>query len=123
LNVKTYIDTGLDLTLLARNKELVERNQNDPLRFDKATPRFAIEGLNAQKRLFNSGALIRVPVIIQQGGADQILIPEKNKEFFDSISSEDKTWKLYPDLFHEPWEDPGGEEMLNDMFAWLDERA
>ena len=123
LNVKTYIDNGLDLTLLARNAELVERNRNDPLRFDKATPRFAIEGLDAQKRLFNSGALIRVPVIVQQGGADQILIPEKNKEFFDSIASEDKTWKLYPDLFHEPWEDPGGEEMLNDMFAWLDERA
>ncbi|TFF93740.1 alpha/beta fold hydrolase, partial [Candidatus Thorarchaeota archaeon] len=73
LNVKTYIDNGLDLTLLARNQELVERNQNDPLRFDKATPRFAMEGLNASKTLFESGHKVTVPLIMQQGGEDQIL--------------------------------------------------
>lgn len=123
LNVKIYIDNGLDLSLLARNQEVVERNRNDPLRFDKATPRFAIEGLNASKNLFESGNNVHVPLIMQQGGADEILDPAKNRQFFDSIASEDKTWKLYPDLYHEPFEDSGGEELLNDMFAWLEERA
>ncbi|MGQ4911020.1 MAG: lysophospholipase [Candidatus Thorarchaeota archaeon] len=123
LNVKTYIDNGLDLTLLARNKEVVERNQNDPLRVDKVTPRFAIEGLDTSKRVSKSGPRIHVPLIMQQGGSDQILIPEKSKEFFDSIASEDKTWKLYPDLYHEPFEDPGGDELLDDLFAWLDAHA
>ncbi len=123
LNVKTYIDNGLDLSLLARNQEVVERNQNDPLRWDKVTPRFAIEGLNTAKRLFNSGAEVRVPLIMQQGGEDMILIPDKNKEFFDTIASKDKTWKLYPTLYHEPFFDPGGEELLKDMFSWIDERV
>jgi alpha-beta hydrolase superfamily lysophospholipase len=123
LNTKNYIDNGLDLSLLAENPEVIERNKNDPLRFDKVTPRFAIEGLNASKRLFKSGSEVRVPLIMQQGGEDKILIPEKNKEFFDTIASEDKTWKLYPSLCHEPFFDPGGEELVKDMFAWLDERA
>ena len=51
-----------------------------------------------------------------------ILDPDRNKEFFDNITSEDKTWKLYPGLYHEPFQEEGSEEVLADMFEWLDKR-
>ncbi|MFW9888706.1 MAG: alpha/beta hydrolase, partial [Candidatus Thorarchaeota archaeon] len=57
---------------------------------------------------------------LQQSENDLILVPEKNREFFGNIASEDKTFKMYPGLYHEPFEDPGGEELANDMFAWLE---
>jgi len=122
LNVKTYIDDGLRLDLISRNQEVVQRNMDDPLRFDKVTPRYAIEGLRASKMLFESASRIKLPVIVQQTGDDMILIPEKNKVFFDNIGSEDKTWKLYPGLYHEPFEESGGEEFLADIFSWIEER-
>ncbi|MHA1613696.1 MAG: serine aminopeptidase domain-containing protein, partial [Candidatus Thorarchaeota archaeon] len=84
--------------------------------------RFAIEGLNGSTDTFASAHRITHPVLVQQSGGDLILIPEKNKDFFDRISSEDKTWKLYPDLYHQPFEDEGGEEVLADIFAWIEER-
>jgi len=121
-NVKTYIDNGLDLDILARNPKVVQQNREDPLRVDRVTPRFAIEGLNGSTDTFASAHRITHPVLVQQSGGDLILIPEKNKDFFDRISSEDKTWKLYPDLYHQPFEDEGGEEVLADIFAWIEER-
>jgi len=123
VNAKTLFPNGLRHDLIARNPEVVKRNREDPLRFDKATGRFAVEGLRAKEEAYLNGARILLPVIVLQGGQDQILIPEKNKIFFDSISSEDKTWKLYENLYHDPYEDEGGDEMLNDLMAWLDERA
>ena len=122
LNVKSYFDNGLDYDLIAANPEIVKRNREDPLRFDKATPRFAVEGLKASKDAFENAYLIKNPVFVPQAGNDRITVPEKNKEFFDRIGSEDKTWKIYPDLEHEPFEDEGGEEFLADIFAWIDQR-
>ncbi|MBE0527559.1 MAG: alpha/beta hydrolase, partial [Candidatus Thorarchaeota archaeon] len=122
LNVKSYFDNGLDLEKLASNPAVIKLNKEDPLRFDKATPRYAIEGLNASKDTFENAYRIKHPVLVLQTGEDQILIPEKNKEFFDNIGSKDKTWKLYPGLNHQPFEDEGGEVVLADIFSWIEER-
>ncbi|MFW9870415.1 MAG: alpha/beta hydrolase [Candidatus Thorarchaeota archaeon] len=121
LNVKMYFDNGLDHELISRNPEIVKDNKEDPLRFDKATPRYAIEGLKASKDAFNSANRITVPVLVQQSGDDLILDPDRNKEFYDNIASDDKTWKLYPGLYHEPYHEEGGEEVFADMFSWLEE--
>ncbi|MDF1541421.1 MAG: lysophospholipase [Candidatus Thorarchaeota archaeon] len=123
VNAKMLFPNGLNFDLLATNPEVVKRNREDPIRFDKVTGRFAVKGLKAKDEAYLNGARILLPVLVLQGGDDQITIPEKNKKFFDSISSEDKTWKQYDGLYHDPYEDEGGEEMLNDLLAWLDERA
>ncbi len=121
LNAKVYFNNGLDYELISRNPEIVRDNREDPLRFDKATPRFAIEGFKASKDAFNSASRITAPVLVQQSGDDFILDPERNKEFFDNIASEDKTWKLYPGLYHEPYHEEGREEVFTDMFSWLED--
>jgi lysophospholipase len=123
MNAKMLFDNGLRLDLVARNPEVQKRNMDDPLRFDKATGRFAAEGLKAKDEAYLSGAKILIPVVVLQGGDDQILIPEKNKKFFDAIGAEDKTWKLYDGLYHDPYEDEGGEEMLNDLMDWINSRS
>ncbi len=123
INVKSKFDMGLNLDLISRNPEVVRRNKEDPLRITTCTPRFGAEGLRAREEGFNLGNEIKIPVILQQSEDDLILIPEMNKEFFESIASEDKTFKMYPDLYHEPFEEPGGEVFLEDMFSWLDKRV
>jgi alpha-beta hydrolase superfamily lysophospholipase len=122
LNIKMYIDNGLDFDLLAKNKDVVELNKTDPLRFDKATPRYAMEGLGASKDTVENAYLIKHPIFIPQAGNDQITVPEENKEFFDRIGSEDKTWKLYPGLCHQPFEDEDGGAFVSDIVTWVEER-
>ncbi|MBY8996369.1 MAG: lysophospholipase [Candidatus Thorarchaeota archaeon] len=121
LNAKMYFSNGLDYDLISRNPEVVKSNREDPLRFDKATPRYGIEGFKASEEGFNFASKITLPVLVQQSGEDMILDPERNKEFFDNIVSEDKTWKLYPGLYHEPFQEEGGEEVLTDLFGWLEQ--
>ena len=122
LNVKSYFDNGLVHDKLAQNPAVVQMNKDDPLRFDKATPRYAIEGLGASKDTFDNAYRIKHPVFVPQAGNDQITVPEKNQEFFGRIGSDDKTWKLYPDLWHQPFQDEGGEIVLSDVFSWIEER-
>lgn len=122
-NSMRYFDNGLVHEYLSRNQEIVQRNRNDPMRFDKATPRFAIEGLKAREEASLLGPEITLPIFVPQSAEDKILIPEENEVFFDTIASEDKTWKLYPELYHEPWEEEGGDEMLQDILDWLDKHV
>ncbi len=122
LDVKKQFDNGLNYDLIAANPELVERNRNDPLRWDKVTPRFATEGFKAREVTFESAHMLTDPIIVLQTGNDQILDPELNRDFYMRIGSEDKTWKFYEDLYHEPWEDEGGEVVLEDMVEWIEAR-
>jgi alpha-beta hydrolase superfamily lysophospholipase len=119
LNVKPHFDSGLNLDLVAKNPEVVSRHKEDPLRVERVTPRYAKEGLEAKDNMFESAEELTVPVIMAQSGDDRIVDPEENKDFYDRIASEDKTWKMYEGFYHEPFEDEGGEKMLAELHEWL----
>ncbi len=122
LNVKRYVDIGIDYADVSRSPENIEKLEKDPLRVNIVTPRFGIEALKASKDAFRASSVITMPVIIQQAGADILVIPEKSKEFFDNLSSSDKTWKLYEGLYHQLHEEPEKEQVLGDLYSWLDKR-
>ena len=122
LNVKRYFASELNYSDASRNPENVKRLENDPLRFDIVTPRFGMEGLKASKDAFRSAPDIRMPVYLQQAGADKLVIPEKSKEFFENLGSADKTWRLYEGLYHQLHEEPEKEQVLGDLYGWLDKR-
>jgi alpha-beta hydrolase superfamily lysophospholipase len=123
LNIKKKFDNGLNYDLISRNQDVCRRNRDDPLRYDRVTPKYAIEGLKARARSALMGPELTTPVLIVQPLEDQIVIPSKSKEFYETVASEDKSYKEYPVLFHEPFEEPGGEEVLADFISWLDERS
>ena len=122
LNVKRYFETGLDYSDASRNPENVERMENDPLRVNVVTPRFGIEGLKASKEALRSASMIVMPVLLQQAGADKLVNPEKSREFYENLGSKDKTWHLYDSLYHQLHEEPEREQVLGDLYAWLDKR-
>jgi alpha-beta hydrolase superfamily lysophospholipase len=86
------------------------------------TPRFGVEGLKAAQEGFDSAALIKMPVLLQQAGDDKLVDAERSREFFDNISSPDKTWKLYEGLYHQLHDEPEKEKVLGDMEDWVEER-
>lgn len=122
LNVKRYIDNKVDFSDTTRSPAVAEKHENDPLRFQMVTPRFGIEGLKAAKEAFHSAGLIRLPVLLQQAGADKVVDVDKVREFFDNLASQDKTWKLYEGLYHELHEEPEKDIVLGDTMAWLEKR-
>jgi alpha-beta hydrolase superfamily lysophospholipase len=122
LNVKRYFASNLKYEEMTRNPSIVKEHETDPLRFEMVTPRFGIEGLKASDDAFKSATYIRIPVLLQQAGLDKAVNPKRSKEFFDHLSSIDKTWKLYEGLYHELHVEPERDLVLSDIEAWLEKR-
>lgn len=122
LNVKRYVPSDINYEDTTRNAKVIKDMETDPLRFEMVTPRFGIEGLRASDDGFNSASSIRLPVLLQQAGADKLVDPEKSEEFFGALSSADKTWKLYEGLYHQLHNEPERKQVLDDMTDWLENR-
>jgi alpha-beta hydrolase superfamily lysophospholipase len=122
LNFKRYFTSDIDYANASRNPETVKRYETDPLRFERVTARFGNQALRAMKDAFHSAPRIMMPVLIQQAGDDKLVKPESSKQFFDNIASADKTWKLYEGLYHVIHEEPEREQVLGDLYNWLDTR-
>lgn len=122
LNVKRYFSSGINFEDASRNPSVIREHETDPFRVNEITPRFGIEALRASDDAFASASLIRLPILLQQAGADKLVSPEKSKEFYEDIASEDKTWKLYDSLYHEIHMEPERDQVLSDMSDWLEKR-
>ena len=122
LNVKRYYEGEVELSDGSRNPDVIRRHETDPLRFHGVTPRFGIESLKASEQTFKEGARIALPVFYQQAGEDKLISPERSKEFFESVASKDKTFRMYEGLYHELHEEPEKDMVLADMYGWLQKR-
>ncbi len=122
LNVKKMISNGVTLEYLSRDPDVVKKHKEDELRYELVTPRFGAEGLSALDKAFRASPLIKIPTLVQQAGQDKIVVADKNKEFFENLGSPDKTWLYYEDLYHEVFNEPEKEQVLQDMENWLEKR-
>ncbi len=122
LNVKKYFSDDTPTEYATHNPEALRQMENDPLTWDLATPRFAISGLRAMKQAMNAAPLITLPVLVQQAGDDMVVPPEKVREFYERLSSKDKTWILYEGFYHALHFEPERERVFEDTYAWLERR-
>ena len=56
------------------------------------------------------------------GGQDTVTDPAAAREFFDRIGSEDKTLSIYPKMMHEPLNEIGRQQVLDDVLRWIEPR-
>ena len=56
------------------------------------------------------------------GGQDPIVDPAAARELYDRLGSEDKTLLLYPKMLHEPLNELGREQVLDDLARWIEPR-
>lgn len=69
---------------------------------------------------------VSLPFIVVHGGADTVTDPSVSQSLYESASSKDKTFKLYPGMWHaltsgEPQESI--DLVFRDIVGWLDDRS
>jgi len=69
--------------------------------------------------LVNASNLL-CPTLILQAGSDKIADSSKSKEFFDKVRSGDKTYKEFPGLLHDLWNEKGRIQVYLEMYIWLE---
>lgn len=106
-------------TNLARDPQVVQAYENDPLVFRVMTVRWGTEYLGHLKNAPIVATKIDLPLLVVQGEKDRLCEPEPAQALFDKFASQDKTFNLYPDRFHEIHNDFGWEEVVQDISSWM----
>lgn len=107
---------------ISRDPEEVRRFVEDPLFVGKSSARWAVEILATQPDVKNRASEISLPILMIQGLADVVVVPEATIEFFQNVGSADKTLLTYEGYFHELHNDLGKEKPLDDVAQWLNAR-
>jgi alpha-beta hydrolase superfamily lysophospholipase len=113
------LSTGIPLSACSRDPAVLDRLAADPLCHSRCSARLATEFLATARQLLLRADRLRSPLLLLQSGADTITPPEPALEFFGRAGSVDKTLRLYPQSYHEIFDDLDRRQVLRDLTAWL----
>jgi len=116
------LPSGLDAAAISRDPEVVRRYRDDPLVHATMTSAFAMELLDAMRRTGGHGAEVRVPVLLLHGGADRLCHVDGSRAFHRALAVAGGDLRVYPELFHEIFNEPEQETVFADALAWLEAR-
>ena len=109
--------------VVSRDPKVVSDYINDPLNLKKQTIKMAAEMfLKAPVFLEDHVWEYDLPCLILHGGDDRIVTKDASLWFSDKIMSEDKTRIVYPELFHEIYNEKERDRVIADTISWLDAR-
>ncbi|SHJ79863.1 Lysophospholipase, alpha-beta hydrolase superfamily [Dethiosulfatibacter aminovorans DSM 17477] len=118
-----YIKNDLSENL-SRDPDVVNRYRNDELCFDKATAGFYYQFLvSGTDYLVKNLSKYEYSCLILHGGNDKIIPKEASVNLYESISSIDKSIKIYPGLYHEIFNEKERDEVIDHLLKWINERV
>jgi alpha-beta hydrolase superfamily lysophospholipase len=107
---------------LTRDPEIQEEHRADGLRHSRMSPRLYFGMLEGGRMLLARASEIRVPILLMLGAQDPVIDPVASREFFDRLGGEDKTLLIYPKMLHEPFNEVGRHQVVDDVVRWLEPR-
>ena len=114
----------IDETLISRDGDVVRAFLADPLvHTGKLPARTLGEITRSMETLPRQVSELRTPLLLLHGGEDGLCPPEGSRMVYDGAQTDDRTLKVYPGLFHEVFNEPEREQVMDDLVAWLLERS
>ena len=115
------IANGIDGTTLSRDPSVAARTVDDPLCVKVSTARFGTLALTEQARVRAAAPSgFGIPTLVLHGEADGLVPTDASAILADAPLVERRT---YPDLRHELHNEPEGPAIIDEVVAWLRERA
>ncbi|WP_254054383.1 alpha/beta hydrolase [Sphingorhabdus sp. EL138] len=112
---------ALDANGVSRDPKVVADYLADPLvSGTKISARLAAEMMANMELVQSHAAKITLPILLLHGGKDSLTAPEGSMFLNENIGSGEKMLKIYPELFHEIFNEPEKDAVLTDMTDWMD---
>jgi alpha-beta hydrolase superfamily lysophospholipase len=113
-----------DVRALSRNPAVVAEFRADPLTYNGGIPSKTGETLSrAAEVALGEAHNVRVPVLIVHGEDDKIASIRGSKAFVEASGNDQHRLYAVPAGHHEPFNDPGGETIVDEVGIWIRELA
>jgi alpha-beta hydrolase superfamily lysophospholipase len=109
---------------VSRDPQVVRDYQLDPLNHPGKLPARTLgEMLRSMDAMPDRVVELRTPLLLLHGGADRLCPPDGSRMVYAGAASSDKTLRVYEGLYHEVFNEPERELVMDDLVAWLAERS
>jgi alpha-beta hydrolase superfamily lysophospholipase len=111
----------LEASGVSRDPEVVADYVADPLvNHSKMSARMVAELFTAMHHIQKEAHRINLPMLLLHGGSDVMASPEGSRFLHEHVGSQDKNLKIYPELYHEIFNEPERQAVFADLLQWCD---
>ncbi|OPZ48641.1 MAG: Phospholipase YtpA [Firmicutes bacterium ADurb.BinA052] len=115
-------ETGIQAEHISRDPAVVAAYKADKIRYPKVTARYYVEWDRATRAVFEGSKSLAVPCLFMPAGADQIISAQATVDFYNNDPHPDKKLVVWEGLYHDIFNEPEKEKVLETAAAWIAER-
>jgi alpha-beta hydrolase superfamily lysophospholipase len=114
---------NLDANAVSRDPEVVAAYKADPLVWHGKVPA-GIAGalIMVGETMPQRASALTAPLLVVHGEKDRLVAVEGSHRLVECVGSPDVHLKVYPGLFHEVFNEPEKQVVLDDVTAWIETR-
>ncbi|MGM8216537.1 alpha/beta hydrolase [Bacillaceae bacterium W0354] len=113
--------TGIESQFATRNKAYHARDEVDPLFLRKVSVRWYHEFERAIRVAFDEiNRYPDIPTLLLQSGQDKLVHVSEVERWFNQLTIENKTLKIWDELYHELLNEPEREDVLKDVIQFIE---
>ena len=110
----------LDADAVSRDPEVVAAYRADPLVWHGKVPAGIAKALiGVGQTMPQRASALTAPLLVVHGGEDRLIPPDGSRHLVECVASEDVHLKVYPELFHEVFNEPEQAVVLDDVTTWI----
>jgi alpha-beta hydrolase superfamily lysophospholipase len=116
------LETGMDLSGLAREPSVLEEVLADPLFHRRGSARLSTELAAVVAPLHEAAPRFPLPALLLHGSEDRMVAPDGSRKFAARVGHPDHRLIEYEGGYHALFADTGGDRVLADVEAWMNDR-
>ena len=113
------LNTGMDVTGISRDPQVVAVYRADPLVHGKGTARLATEAARTMAWCHQHADSLQIPILMIHGTADRITSPKRSRDLFERFSRSNKKYIAFEGGYHESHNDLHYPKATAEILNWL----
>jgi alpha-beta hydrolase superfamily lysophospholipase len=114
---------ALDASAVSRDPAVVNAYNTDPLVYHGKIPGGVARALLVVGETMPQRApSLTAPLLVVHGSDDRLIPVEGSRRLAEAVGSRDVELKVYPGLYHEVFNEPEQEQVLDDVVSWINAR-
>lgn len=113
----------LDVDAISRDPAVVAAYKNDPLVYHGKVPAGIGRALlHVGETMPRRAPALTAPLLVVHGSQDRLIPVAGSRRLVECVGSADVELKVYPGLYHEVFNEPEREQVLDDVVSWITAR-